>query len=156
MRNRIKVNKKSEKGVSLSALMIYIIAMLIVMSIISVITSSFYNNINIITNETNSQKEYSRFNMFFTKEVNTEDTKIAKIDELNSSYIIFTNKEEKHQYTFKNNAIYMNKIKICDNVKDCKFQMSNEDSNIKNITILLKIGEDFTKTLNYSCSGNFM
>lgn len=156
MDNKMSINKKSERGVSLSALMIYIIAMLIVISTISVIASSFYSNIDVITNESNSQKEFSRFNMFFTKDVNSQNAEINKIDEENSSYIVFTNNGDKHQYTFKNNAIYMNKIKICNNVTDCKFYVSNDDTNSKNIKVFLKIGEDFTKTLNYSFTGNFM
>ena len=142
---------KSEKGVSLTALMVYIIAMLIVITTISVITSSFYNNIDEITNQSNSQKEYSRFNMFISKEINNKNNEIAKIDE-NNNYIVFKEAEESHQYTFKNNAIYMNKIKICQNVTECKFYVKDE----KNITIFLKIGDDFVKTLNYSFSGNYM
>lgn len=141
---------KSEKGVTLTSLIIYIIAMLIVMSTIAVITSSVYNNLDVITNESNSQKEFSRFNMCFIKEVNLENNAIKKIDEENHNYIVFSDNEKTHQYTFLNNSIYLNKIKICDNVTDCKFYIYEDEVKNVAISVSLKIGQDLEKELIYS------
>ena len=41
---------KSEKGVTLSSLIIYVIAMVIVVSIIAVMTKYFYGNVNKLSN----------------------------------------------------------------------------------------------------------
>ena len=102
---------KSEKGVTLISLTIYIIVMSIVVGIIAVISGIFFKNINDLE-ETNPLEEYTNFNTYFSNEVNKEGIKVLKYD---SDYIIFDNGV---QYTFiqENKGIYMNKVKICKDV----------------------------------------
>ena len=56
---------KSEKGVTLISLTIYIIVMSIVVGIIAVISGIFFKNINDLE-ETNPLEEYTNFNTYFS------------------------------------------------------------------------------------------
>lgn len=117
----------SNKGITMTSLVIYVIGMTIAVGIIATLTSYFYNNINVNELEKDDLTGYTRFSNIFIKEINKKDNKVidSKIErndsnEVVSSYIIFSSG---NQYTFinKNNSIYKNKIKICDNIDLCAF-----------------------------------
>ena len=61
---------KSEKGVSLVSLIIYLIAMTIAVGIVARISNYFYRNINILDTSLTSSEEFLNFNAYITKEVN--------------------------------------------------------------------------------------
>lgn len=113
---------KSEKGVTLISLTIYIITLTIVVGIIAVISGVFFKNINDLE-ETNPLEEYTIFNTYFSNEVNKEKIKVLDFD---SNYIVFDNGV---QYTFvkENKGIYMNKVKICKDVESCTFNYRTEN-----------------------------
>ena len=60
---------KSQKGVTLVALVIYIIVFTIVISILSVISSFFFSNVNFVKEQANYAPEFNKFNMFFIQDV---------------------------------------------------------------------------------------
>ena len=104
--------------------------MLIMISIITVLTSYFYNNVDIQSISQNFNQQYTKFNSYFVKEVNKRGNKVVDIQsvsipkdeeenaETNTSqqnYIVFSSG---NQYTYipKNQGIYMNKVKIAQNI----------------------------------------
>ena len=109
---------KSQKGISLLSLTIYVIALTIVVAMVSVISTYFYKNMNSSTETINPLTEYTKFNSFFSDEVNHTNIKVLECKE---NYIVFDNNV---QYTFipENNAIYRNKVKICREVESCNFE----------------------------------
>lgn len=126
---------RSNKAITLTSLIIYVIGMVIVVSTIATITSFFYKNIDIENINDDSTTQYTKFLSIFSDEINKGNNRVVdcKITEENGekiSYIIFTSG---NQYTFKNKSIYRNKIKICDNIDDCDFSYTFVDSkyNIK-------------------------
>lgn len=50
---------KSQKGVTLTSLIIYVIAMSIVVGTVAAITNFYYGNINGLSNRTSSSKQYT-------------------------------------------------------------------------------------------------
>jgi len=116
---------KSQKGISLISLTIYIIALTIIVSMVSVISTYFYKNMNASTETIDPLIEYTKFSSFFSDEANHENIKVldnkTATEEDNTSYIAFDNNV---QYTFipENNAIYRNKVKICREVEYCNFE----------------------------------
>ena len=135
---------KSEKGVTLISLTVYVIVMAIVVSIVAVISSYFYTNTQDINESIDPITEYTKFNTFFSDEVNHENIKVLECktsyenpDDINSniisSYIVFDNGV---QYTFlsENNGVYRNKVKICSGVENCNFQYE-----IKNGKAVVKV-----------------
>ena len=152
---------KSEKGITLTSLIIYVIAMVFVVSIVTVVTKYFYGNINKLTQSTTSLGQITRLNTFISEEINKTDNTIYYCDP-NGEFIVFYNPQDKDkkiansgyiQYTFKNDSIYLNKIKICNNIKNCKFEVIEDDYKYKfKITITALDGNtmDTTYTLKTS------
>ena len=137
---------KSEKGITLVSLIIYVLVMVIVVALITVITAYFYKNIDInnVNYEINSQ--YTKFNSFFSDEINRKNNKVIEIGTINQGkdneqhYIVFSSG---NQYTFvkKNRAIYQNNVKIAKYIASCEFikQIQNGKNTIS-VNIVLSGG----------------
>ena len=61
---------KSNKGMSLVSLIIYLLAVIVVVGIVTRISSFFYKNVDETTEDTISNSEFIKFNTYFTKEIN--------------------------------------------------------------------------------------
>ena len=139
---------KTEKGITLISILIYVIAMVIVIAVIASLTGYFYTNIDINTESQDIRKQYTKFNSFFTDDINKSGNIIIDSDiESENPYIVFANK---NQYTFiKNNkAIYFNRIKIATNIDKCTFE--TQIKNGKNVIIVNIEAKDFQKTTEYT------
>lgn len=128
---------KTEKGVTLTSLIIYIVAMLITVATIATMTKYFYGNLDNLTDRNKVSKNYTSFNSYFTTDVNEQGNEVLYSEE---SMLVFTNG---NQYTFKDNGIYMNKINICNNVNSCTFEVDNTEKT--KITVKINIdGKDYS------------
>ena len=136
---------KSQKGITLISLTIYIIVMTIVIGVIAVISTYFYNNAHDLGKNIDPLTEYTKFNTFFSDEVNHQNIKILDCKE---NYVVFDNGI---QYTFveKNKGIYHNQVKICMNVETCTFTRSIK-SGKEVITVKIKIENGQEKTIDYT------
>lgn len=116
---------KSDKGITLTSLMIYVIGMTIVVALISTLTVFFYRNIDISAINDNTTTQYTKFLSYFTEEINNKNNAVV---DCKDNYIIFSSG---NQYTYmeENKSIYKNKIKLCDNVEKCEFSYKYQDSN---------------------------
>ncbi len=99
---------RSQKGVTLTSLIIYVVAMVIVVATIAVITRFFYGNLDSLSNRGQASKSYTLFNSYFTNEINTPGNEVINCDE---TTLVF---KTGNQYKITGKSIYMNKIKICD------------------------------------------
>ena len=113
---------KSEKGITLISVTIYIIVMAIVIGIIAVISGFFYKSIDSV-DETVPAQEFAEFNRYFSDEVNRSG---VSINSCGSDYIVFDNNVE---YTFVkgNKGIYRNGVKICRDIENCTFTKGSEN-----------------------------
>ena len=146
---------KTEKGVTLISVTIYVIVMLIVVSIITVLTVYFYRNVDVNSANEDFNQQYTRFNSYFTEEINRKGNKIAGYEDINDEvgnlkqrYIIFSSG---NQYTFvkQNQAIYMNDTKIAENIT--RFEYNIQQTNGKTtITVVISKGDNLTRTTNYT------
>lgn len=121
---------KNNRGVTLTSIIIFVIGLAITIGTVASLTSFFYKNIDISAIEDNTAIQYTKFSSIFLSEIKNEnnsviDCKTIIENEEKISYIIFATG---NQYTFKNNCIYKNKIKICENIEDCDFSYSFVDS----------------------------
>lgn len=119
---------KSQKGITLISLTIYVLVMAIVVGVVAIISTFFYSNMNNTTQDLDPITEYTKFNSFFSDEVNHSNIKILDCGttEDGQNYIAFDNGV---QYTFipENQGIYRNQVKIAKGVTNCTFTR-----NIKN------------------------
>lgn len=114
---------KSEKGVTLITVTIYIIAMTIILGVIAVLSGAFMKSMQESNFNNEPITEYMRFNTYFSEEVNTPGIKIL---ECTNDYVVFSNGV---QYSFieENHGIYRNKVKICWNIDKCNFVDRTKD-----------------------------
>lgn len=157
---------KSERGVTLTSLIIYVIAMLITVTIISVITSYFYQNIQTSTEKYSSLGEYTRFSSYFSEEVNKDDNKVLEVGNIYEKDENGNNKQDEdgnniieqhyvafssgNQYTYipSNKAIYQNNVKITSGVEKCTFEEIIKNGKTA-ISVKITIGEDVERTVEY-------
>lgn len=135
---------KNNHGVTITSLIVYVIAMLIVIGIIANLTSFFYTNVLNLEDESSNISEISKFNMYFLKEVKNANNSIVQIEENKVTFV------SGNTFTFQDDSIYLNNIKICKNIKNLNF--SKEEINNKNvINVLITVGDnmEYTKTTKF-------
>lgn len=129
---------KSERGVSLISLIIYLLTMTIVVAGVARISDYFYNNLNNNDNTLEANEQFVKLNAYITKEINLKGNVVKTIK--NDEYIIFQNTGNQYTFTKSTGDIYMNKAKICSNVKKCSFSYSN---NIITINLEMNNGTSY-------------
>lgn len=147
----------STKGITLTRLVIYIIAMTIIMATISSITIYFYKNTNLIQSTTDNSSNLTRFNMYFTNDIKEEKNKV-ELQEKGKKIILTRSSSEQIAYTIAGDGIYRNKVKICNDIQEgTTFELQeiyNETKTIHKTKIIvnIKIGETQTieKKLEYT------
>lgn len=137
---------KKENGITMLSLIIYVLLMIFVVAAISNITASFYKNVNDFDTESESAVAYSKFNMFFLNDIKKDN---IEIEDYKDNYIILALNGEEIQYSIQNNALYRNKVKICENVNNASITVNDGNK----ITINLKIG-DYQKVTTYVIENN--
>lgn len=131
---------KSEKGVTLITLTIYVIVMIIVVGIIAVVTGVFMKDLQEANFYNDPITEYTAFNSYFSEEVNHSGREVT---ECNGDYIIFDNNV---QYSFiaENQGIYRNQVKICWDIEDCTFSTGVENGKTVVTVHFVSGGQDRT------------
>lgn len=84
---------KSEKGITLTSLVLYIMLVLIVLGILATITASFQSNLKEVNKEGTKNSEIDKFNIYFLKDVKKQGNKVASISE-NKDEITFSLENE--------------------------------------------------------------
>lgn len=106
---------KSEKGITLTALVVYIVVFMIILTIMSTISSYFYRNVSKIKDSDKYIVEYNKFSMFFVNDVKNN----KNITSMTSNNLEF---EDGTVYTYKNSSIYRNDKMVAENVKNLEFE----------------------------------
>lgn len=139
---------KSQKGITILSLTVYVIVFAIVIGIISTITSFFYKDVKGIIVDINPITEFTTFNSYFVDEVNHNNLKVTQCgSENNQNYIVFSNGVQ-YTYVSANKGIYKNKIKICRDISGCTFEQKIEEGKTI-ITVKLQAGNE-EKVINYT------
>ena len=155
---------KSERGITLVSLIVYVIVMLIVVTIISVLTTYFYTNVQSSNEKYSYLGEYTKFNSYFSEEVNKKGNTIVDCpkyeeDTKSQRYIVFSsnneiniesNSQTKTQYTYipANKAIYQNNVKIASGVEKCNFDYKIINGK-EAVEVTIKVGNEEKKTTTY-------
>lgn len=143
---------KSEKGITVTSLIIYVIALTIVVASISILSTYFYRNTTSVTNRINPLTEYTKFSNFFSEEVNHSNIKILECKQEDEkgegNYIVFDNGVQ-YTYVPENKGIYKDKVKICSYVESCEF-IRKIESGKDVIKVTIKMQDLDPKTMNYT------
>ena len=157
---------KSQKGITMASLGVYIVVSIIVVATLATIMANYKNSIKTMDNDAEYSSEYNKFNLYFLEEVKKPENSSmeransigTKENEYNS--IKFKTGNE-FMYKIKEEILYLNKstgekIKLIKNVKKCTFEFNDIDheANGKNvIRVDIQIGETTPKEYNYVLDG---
>ena len=138
---------KSEQGVTLTSLVIYIAVATVLISTMAVMSSHFFANIQLVKNQSDYVVEYNKFNMFFI-----QDVKANKAASIIGTTIVF---EDGTKYEYKDESIYRNDKKIAKNIRTASFEpatytVNNVTKNL--IEVNLNIGvekKSYQKQIEY-------
>ena len=157
---------KSQKGITMASLGVYIVVSIIVVATLATIMANYKNSIKTMDNDAEYLSEYNKFNLYFLEEVKKPENSSmeransigTKENEYNS--IKFKTGNE-FMYKIKEEILYLNKstgekIKLIKNVKKCTFEFNDIDheANGKNvIRVNIQIGETTPKEYTYVLDG---
>lgn len=130
--------KINNKGITLSYLIIYIIALIITIGILSSISKNFYSNVGYIADKGKYVSEFNKFNMYFIEDVK----KNSDLYEIKTDEIVF---RDGTVYTYRageDKSLYRNKVKVCRNVELCEFTQSENRDGKKIINVRIYMGGD--------------
>ena len=129
---------KSNKGITLLGLIMYVVAFLIIVGIVGTITSFFYSNTQNMNDTATSLGEFNKFNLEMIREAKSEKNKVYSISTKNTAdapYTVVENGQSGTRivftsgtsFTFIDGSIYKDRIKLCNNVKECEFRVENKE-----------------------------
>lgn len=143
---------KSEKGITLTALVIYVIIFSATITLVSALSSFIYGNLKELNTETISSEEFNKFNTYFVQDVKSSKNVSVKAEE-NGDVIITLDSGSRYTYSANENSIYKGKVKIARNI--VKFNASAlQENNKKLVSINIGTGKNtenanFEKTIKY-------
>ena len=148
---------KSEKGITLAILVIYVIFFSIIIGLLAALSTYIYSNLEYINDDSVDVSEFNKFNMYFIEDVKTN--KQAEIKQLMSNdgknvlQIAFEDGDT-YRYIKEEKTIYKNMQKIAKNIQDLDaMQIEDATSNKKYIEIRIKIGAkgetNYEQKINY-------
>lgn len=139
---------KSEKGITLTSLIIYVVALILTVGFLSTISTHFYANTNYIMDNGKYISEFNKFNMYFIEDVKN-NSEVYSIDQ---NKIVFA---DGVTYTYSNGYVYRNKAEICRNIENCSFEQNiqtdenNFNKNIIQVNMKIKGSNTFETQNEY-------
>ena len=143
---------KSDKGITLTSLVIYVIVLMIVIGLMSNFLGYIYKNTNKITIKENYEEQYTRFLSYLISDTNSDQLYFVKTDSENKYLILKYKDGSQHQYIYSNESIYYinvsdtapKKILLCNKVTNLTM---NYSTNILQINLTIN-GRNYEKNIN--------
>lgn len=138
---------KTQRGITLASLVIYVIALTVVVGVISVLVTFFNHNITNMNNTAEVNLELNKFEAQMIQETQISGNRIEKCDN-NAKTLTFTSG---NTYIFQDNKIYLNTIEITNNVESFDVRQEKDgDKQLLKISIHIKKGQiEVSKNLSY-------
>lgn len=111
------MNYKSQKGITMISLVIYIGCFLIVAGTIGAITIFFYNNTSLLNSEVYSSAEYNKLNMYLVKESEEKGNSFVNFDNSGNIYTLTFSNGNVYTFDKDNNLLYFNMVCLCEDVQ---------------------------------------
>ena len=97
---------KSNKGITIISLIVYVIALSALIGTISMLQSYFYKNVDIINDSDRATEQDARISAYITDDVNSGKINKSKVAVENNRITIGFKDESIHQYVYENNNVY--------------------------------------------------
>ena len=147
---------KSNRGITLTSLVIYVIGLVIVIAVMGNFSGFFYKNLEYTTMNQNSNEQYSRFLSYITKDANSDNLIYVQSGVQNVDCVIFKFSDgTEHQYITKDEKMYYinsqsdknEKILLCEKVTTSSENVFNYTDKTLNINLDID-NQNFTTTLS--------
>ena len=140
---------KSEKGITLTSLVIYVIGITIIFAVVANLTIYFNKNSRTIENTTNNSAQVTRLNQYLINDTKKENVKVVKVS--SNAIILEINGENiKYIYDVYSKGIYRNKVKIANDVQSLKIEKEIiYDKTTLTVNITIGKQEQISKELEY-------
>ena len=146
---------KNEKGITLAALVMYVLLFSIAITTLATISNYIFNNLDNISSEQISSEEFNKFNTYFVSDV--KKSTVATVENKQNSEDLTIKLDGGSVYTYKKseNAIYKDKEKIARNIVSFTAKVGQDTTYNKNtIEVTIKTGKNkekpnFEKTIKY-------
>ena len=146
---------KSEKGITLTALIIYVLVFTATLGLLANLSNFVYSNLSKINTNSVSSEEFNKFNPYSVQDIKESKQGTATTIEQNGEKTVEIVLSNGSKYTYKQseNAIYRGNVKIARTIAE--FEADNFEENGKKI-IRIKISTgtnkeepNFGKTIKY-------
>ena len=140
------MNLKSNKGITLISLAMYLILMLAVIGVIAGFKANIDATLDSMGEYTSLVPEFDKMHMYMLDEVNIDNNKVLKRSS-DGRYIEFSSG---NKYMFSEDKIYKNSVRIFSDIKNCTFEIGKENNNDV-LYVNLELGDKDTvsKRLKY-------
>ena len=148
---------KSERGITLTILVIYIIIFSVVIGLLASLSSYIYGNIKYINDDSVDVSEFNKFNVYFIEDVKS-NSQVQIDSQVNSEgknivRIVFGDGDI-YSFVKEEKSIYKNKQKIAKNIQNFTATKEVTADNTKtyisvNIEVGAKDETNYTKQINY-------
>lgn len=140
---------KSEKGITLTSLIIYLGVTLVVVTTIATFTSFFVSNMDEVRAQEDYAPEFNKFSMFFIGDVKNNRTA-----EVTATQVEFADGTI-YQYNADEKAVYRNSTKIAEKVDSFSFTSTQETistttKQIINVKMSVKGKVNLKNGINYT------
>ena len=138
---------KSQKGITLVSVAIYIVIFFIVLGILATITANMQSGIRDLNSEGTQVAEINKFNMYFLDEVKKQGNAVQEINNTNTQ-ITFTSGKQ-FQFDDENKQIKLidleNTLVIAKYIEKCEFEQDEENGKtIIRVTIQAQNSQEIT------------
>lgn len=148
---------KTERGITLTILVIYIIIFSVVIGLLASLSSYIYGNLKYIDDDSVDVSEFNKFNAYFIEDVKS-NSQVQINSQVNSEgknivQIVFGDGDI-YRYVKEEKSIYKNKQKIAEDIQNFTAVKNQTEDNAKtyigvNIVIGAKDEANYTKNINY-------
>ena len=152
---------KSNKGIAMVSLVIYVASFLIITTLVGTISTYFYNNINLVNSTVGGNAEYTKLNLYLinlTKDSTLYDIKVLDYDPLASDptlnrkdvydSIVFRYNDNDIKkdvlLTRQGNYLYYDKILLCSDVSNFDAVISDENGKHVLLIVVKLSGSSFS------------
>lgn len=119
---------KSNKGITLTSLIIYVIVFCMVIGTVATLSGYFTKNMNEVVITTDSAQQYTKLTTYLSEDINSINLQNVEVEDGNikitfkdSSTHTYMYNSEKIYYIVENNGTVEKKITLCNKIKACIF-----------------------------------
>lgn len=104
----------TQKGITLMSLILYIVAIVIVIGVLSIVTTTFYNNIRNFDSQSKFEAEYNKVKLFLLEDTKERKMKITQVVENRKGIVLVNDSNDSIKYSSTSTGFYRENVLVSD------------------------------------------